>query len=300
MIGTWLKRVVLWFGLLLCIYALWHARALAGDAIGRVSMVVWTFIGSLLVSSWLLAAMTWRQYLLAYTGHEPSMYLAMRQLGLLLVGKYVPGGVFGFLARLYDQPSVPRERLFWAGLAEQAVGIAVPIALGGVLYLSAQQKHMGWLGLALLLPPVAVAGVWALHHMAGMMPWLRRYAGNSLEPSWRELLTATVLQLTQQIVWVVVIVVLVRALFGLQPYAALGVAGAFWLAVAAGMLVIFSPGGIGVREVALVGMASPWLGTTQAIFLSALLRIVSSLLDVSAGGVAALLGRQSRDKGSGI
>lgn len=282
------KQVVLWLGLLLCAYALWRSRMLITDVVGHVGIMGWACAACLLVGGWAFAVMAWRWYLLAYIGQVPRWRTAMRQIGLLLIGKYIPGGVFGFLARLYDQTGASRQRLFWAGLAEQSVGVAMPTALGGVLYLAAIW-HMVWLCMALALPLLAVVGIHLLHRLATWLPWLRRHAIAEV-PAWRMLLLAATGQLAQLLFWVALAAMLAHALFGLGIQAALGVAGAFLLAVAAGMLVVVVPGGIGVREVALVGLASRWVEMPQAIFLTALLRILSSALDLAAGGVAAVIG----------
>lgn len=290
-VKTWLKRVALWFGLGLCIYALWQTRAFAGDAVGHINTTAWLLVSLLLVATWSLAVMTWRQYLAAYLGHGPAWRTTMRQVGVLLVGKYVPGGVFGFLARVYDEPKAHRGQLFAAGIAEQTVGVGMPIALGTALLLAARSHNLLWLWLASLLPIVAVAGIWSLHHVARQLPWIRRFAMVAAAPSWPRLLGATALHLALQAVWMATIVVVVRELFQPDIYAALGLAGAFMLAVAAGMLVVVAPGGIGVREAVLVGLAAPWLGTAQAIFLSALLRLISTALDLAAGVVAGAMRR---------
>lgn len=290
MFKVWLKRGVLWLGLLLCLYAIWHLRALATNAIDRVGLTTWAFSVMLLVAGWLFSIMAWRRFLQAYTEQDPGWLMAMRQVGLLLVGKYVPGGVVGFLARMYDEPGVPRLRLFWAGLAEQAVGMAMSLALGGVLYLSASLHNLGWMCLIVLLPLLGLSGAWLLHFLAARLPRVRRYVVASELPNGWSLLSAISVQLVQQLAWAALVAVLARELFGLGIHAALGVAGAFWWGVALGMLALFVPGGIGVREAALVGLASIWLDTTQAILLSALLRLLSTLLDAAAGGVAAMLG----------
>lgn len=290
MLRAWLKRSVLWFGLALCLYALWHLRGLTSDAFDRLGPVAWASIAVLMVAAWLFAVMAWRRFLLAYTERDPGWRAAMRQVGLLLVGKYVPGGVFGFLARMYDEPGGSRLRLLWAGLAEQVVAIALPLALGGVLYLTAVQRELRWVGLIIVLPLLGVGGIWLLHGLAARLPWLRARIGGSEAPSSGQLLYATTVQLIQQLVWVAMVAVLAQELFGLDIHASLGVAGAFWWGVSLGMLAVFAPGGIGIREAALVGAASLWLDTPEAILLSALLRLLSTILDAGAGGVAAALG----------
>lgn len=284
-----LRHVVLWLGLLLCGYAMWRARSLGEGALARLDFAGWGGIALLLTAIWWLAVLAWRQYLLAYTGRTTKWRVVMRQLGLLLVGKYIPGGVFGFLARVYDQPEPLRARLVWAGLAEQAVGLGMSSALGVVLYLAASREALAWVCLVPILPLLAVSAVGLLHRFGMRAHWLRRYADASALPSFRDLFLATTTQLMQLAVWGALVFMLARELYGVDGFMALGVSSAFLLAVVAGMLVVFTPGGIGVREVAMVGLAAPWLDTAQAVFLAALLRLLSSLLDVFSGGVAAVV-----------
>lgn len=289
MIKAWFKRIVLWVGLLLCLYALWRAHALVGDAAQGISLAGWTLVGALLVLAWGLAIVAWRQYLLAYTEEDPGWTTSMRQVGLLLVGKYLPGGVFGFLARLYDSPSELRTRLVWAGLAEQVVSVGMLVTVGGVLYLAAIRSEATWLCMAIAIPVLGAAGVRLMHRSASSVRLLRERFGASQSPAWPDLLLANTSQLVQLLTWAGLVVLLANELYDLDVFAASGLAGAFMLAVAAGMLVIFVPGGIGVREGVLIGLTSPWLDMGQAIFLAALLRIISSVLDVLAGAAAAMI-----------
>lgn len=274
---------------MLCGYALWRTRELAVAVFARTSATSLLLVFFLLLLVWGLAVVSWRFYLVAYTGQLASWRTAIRQLGLLLIGKYVPGGVFGFIARMYDQPDAPRKQLFWAGLTEQAVGVSLPMALGGVLYIAAVRHHLGWLLLVLPLPLLAVGGIQLLHHFAAGLPWLRRHAISG-SPPWRKLLPATSIHLAQLLAWVTLVALLSHQLYGLDVIINVGVAGAFLLAVAAGMIVVIVPGGIGVREAILIGLLSLWLETSQAVFLTALLRLLSSMLDVFAGVVATLTG----------
>jgi uncharacterized membrane protein YbhN (UPF0104 family) len=72
--------------------------------------------------------------------------------------------------------------------------------------------------------------------------------------------------------------------------AAIGIAGAFSLAVTLGMLAIFAPGGIGIREVVFVLLCGPWLDGNAALLLAAAMRILAVIFDLFAGAVAVLLG----------
>ena len=68
-----------------------------------------------------------------------------------------------------------------------------------------------------------------------------------------------------------------------QAADALGLGGAFGLAITAGALAFFAPGGIGVREMSMAGLATLWLPMPQALALAALLRLLAVVLDIAAG-----------------
>lgn len=292
---AWLltKLAILWFGLLLCGFALWQTRQIGSDALSRIDAIAWLAVSLLLLLSWGLTVTAWRFYLLAYTNKLPAWSTAFRQVGLLLIGKYVPGGVFGFAARVYDEPDVQRRPLVWAGVAEQAVNLGMSMTAGGVLYLAATRLNPTWVWLLVLLPPLAIAGTSLLHLVGERLPWLRQYAVSRL-PGWKRLLSATSLQLMQLLAWAALVAVLADQLHGVGGQASLGVAGAFLVAVAAGMFVVITPGGIGVREAILIGLTSPWLELSEAVFLAALLRLLSTLMDAFAG-ILAMTNRIDRE-----
>jgi len=69
------------------------------------------------------------------------------------------------------------------------------------------------------------------------------------------------------------------------PEAWLPLAAAYMLAGAAGLLAIFVPSGLGVREAVIVLFAAPYLGITGAIIASLLARLLSTLADVVVAGI---------------
>lgn len=282
------KRALLWVGLALCGLALWRTRTLSGEAVAQMPASGWVLISVLLAGIWLLATASWRTYLRAYALQDTSWTTAARQLGLLLIGKYLPGGIFGFLMRIYDQPQEQRRKLFHASLVDQCSGLALPILLG--LLLTFMALHEAWPAALLLplLPTVAVAAIMTMHAMARHVPKISAHFENAPPPR-RELLLATSLQLLQVISWAALAAFLTTQLYGLNTQSALGVSGAYLLAVSGGMLVIILPSGIGAREAILVALGSHWIETNQAIHLAALLRILSSAVDVVAGAAAAAI-----------
>ncbi len=289
-----LKRYLLWAGLALCIYALWRSQALSMKRHEQLDLPHWIYAGFLLTLILLFAIASWRTYLRAYLLNEADWHTATRQLGLLLIGKYIPGGIFGFLLRIYDQPRTQRLKLLWASIADQSIGLGTTTLVAGVLMATASQRNWLWMILILPIPLLANAGIVLLHHCAKWVPWLSRHTNTAPDAHNGQLCLAASFQLCQAVTWAVLVAMLTTQLYDLPPYAAIGTAGAYLLAVGAGMLMVFLPGGIGAREAALTALASPWIDLPQALYLGALMRILTSLVDVAAGAGSATLGLWKR------
>lgn len=71
--------------------------------------------------------------------------------------------------------------------------------------------------------------------------------------------------------------------------------GAFTLGYVLGLLALFAPGGVGVREVVLISLLTPTMGAGGAVAWSLASRVELSLVEAGAGLVAALTGRRKED-----
>jgi uncharacterized membrane protein YbhN (UPF0104 family) len=58
--------------------------------------------------------------------------------------------------------------------------------------------------------------------------------------------------------------------------------GAFTLGYILGLLALFAPGGVGVRELVLVGLLAPFLGSGGAVAVSVASRVLLTLTEVAA------------------
>jgi hypothetical protein len=72
--------------------------------------------------------------------------------------------------------------------------------------------------------------------------------------------------------------------------------GVFPLGYVLGLLALFAPGGIGVREIVLTSLLAPTLGMGGAVALSLASRILLTLTEVVAPGVALLIARQHKEE----
>lgn len=285
---AWLSSLILWAGLLLCGAAAWQHRNTISHTVGRLNPADWITMLALMLLCCGLGIASWQQYLSAYTHQPAQLSTASRQHGLLLVGKYLPGGIFGFLARIYDGPTTTRRQTFWAGLVEQANGLCMIFLIGALLYTCASSNRLWPLLMLPTLPLLAIGGSWALHNLPLPFTWLRSHHPDQHRPRWGTLGRAASIQFIQLLTWAGLAYWAASQFNDNSLQAWLGLTGAFMLAVGLGIIAFFIPGGIGVRETAFVALCTPWNLGEQAIVLAAVMRIISTGIDVIAGTIGTL------------
>lgn len=297
-------QLMLWGGLALCAIAVatyWNECRELLQGIGPVGVVFLVLTFGLI---WKLAVLSWQRVVAACADEAITTSVAARHLALLLLGKYLPGGVWGFVARLTDSAEHrPWSNMIAAGFCEQWLGLVSLSALSGIGLLAATHKQEAWLMALLMVPAIAIATLVPLQRaMWGI--------GNRLPPRWRfegwgrvpissnrAMWEAAVISSLQQGLVLGVVAGVAASGFAMTVEAAIAVASSYGVAVCAGILVFFVPGGIIVREALFVGLSAPWLQSAQAVALAAGLRLVFTLFDLVAGLLAGFL--HARKKGNG-
>lgn len=295
-----LLAVLFWMGLALCVYVIkehWRElrELLVGVGVGGAVVVALAF-----VLAWAAAVSSWRNVVFAYGDIGMNWSEAARQLALLLLGKYLPGGIWGFAARLADSASrQPLANMAAAGLTEQWFGLVLVTLVGSV----------GWVA-AELNTPFVLFGVFALPAVAmashSIMRKSLRRVWQYLPARWQQkieirkdhvdklsLWKAATLTTAQVVLMLAVVGFLLMSAFNVDITTALAVAGGYGLAVTVGMLVVFAPGGILVREGIFVVLCQGWLTQGEAIVLAGGLRLAFTIFDLGAG-LAALCMRFRR------
>ncbi len=236
------------------------------------------------------AAIVWRHSLWQISGMALTGRRAMAHIGILLVAKYVPGKVWGMLGRgmALQKTALSSGQIAMATFLEQMaflVSGCLAMAVGWCL------TPWGWLlGMSLLLAWLACPwGLRLLRHLITWMPgrW-RTFLSSGAEGHHslcsRSFLTLCVMSLGEWIVYASVLFCIVLSL-GIEPTFSL--AGVIGAAVPAGqlsgMIVIFLPGGIGVREGVLVYYLQPVMGMEFAVTAAIMLRMTDTLRDVVVG-----------------
>jgi uncharacterized membrane protein YbhN (UPF0104 family) len=294
------KRIVnvaiLVAGLVLCIVSLVRLQAEHPLTWAPTVPAVIAFL-VLAVAALAAMASAWQRYVLAFFDARLTLAHAAYQSCVMLVAKYVPVMVAGFIARVAAYSAhAPAGRVVFATLTELAGAVAAATLVGAACLISVLVPFATPVVIAIALAGVAFAPAWITFAMR-ILSRLRRSESSAAGIGWsdasrRALRIALAFQVLQWIVlagFVAVSVLLVAPDTGASTLVV--VSGAYALAIVVGIAIVFLPGGLGAREAAFVWLASPRLGAAEALQLALALRIAMSILDLIAGVGCVLLHR---------
>jgi uncharacterized membrane protein YbhN (UPF0104 family) len=260
-------------GLLLVRLAhLWHDHPVPLDD-ANWPLLILALVGSALAMTAYGAA--WPLTLRALGSEPPHGLLVCFFAGQL--GKYLPGGAWQYVGRaaLARRLGVPLQ-----SAAGSLVLEAVCSLTAAALVVSFLLADDGW---RLAYPLVVlVVGVAALS-WASRLAFVRRFVGDR-----RSLGAAAGNYLAVFILFGLVFWLTADALYNVAAADLPWYIGAYAAAWAAGFVVVFAPGGLGVREAVLVALLRGRLGESEAIVLAAASRIAFTLVDLAGGSVALL------------
>lgn len=241
----------------------------------------------LTMGSAVLMLVPWADDMRALGQEPPRGLLSASLVGQL--AKYLPGGVWPLLGRmgLANRLGVPL-RTGGAALAMEsiltlcAVGVFAPLVLTGTSLPAA----LPYLACLLLLAAGVLAGRSA-RVTGAFRRLLARAAGGPapairLRPVRRAMGYYLVAwAITGAAFWLTAAAFFDTSVSELPLYG-----GAFAVAWAVGYLIIFAPGGLGVREVVLVALLRPSIGEAEALLLAATSRIAFTVSDLVTALVA--------------
>ncbi len=293
--GRLLRAGFLLVVLVLALYWVWRNRHGIGQAWGRVSLL--PILGALVASA--LGAWSgvpaWRE-LLVGLGSRLRLRDAQRVYLMGQLGKYIPGGVWTVLAQatMAKELRVPRARSGTAGLMSILLSVVTAAGLGAVCLSFAGRPVLGryWWVLLLLLPLLACLHPDVLVR-AGRVAG--RVTGRSLRleriPE-RTLLEASGWLLFGQVCNGLSFYLLVESISGHHSNPLLPI-GLFAFAVAAGIVVVFAPAGVGPRELILAFGLSAVTDPGSAALIVLMSRVVMTAVDVGLALSAVALVRRT-------
>ena len=243
--------------------------------------------------------LAWRA-LLAGLGSALPLPAAIRVMFIGQLGKYVPGAVWALaaqveLARDYD---VPRRRSTAASLVGMAVTLVVGLIAAGVMLPLTSAHAAGHYWWVLAVTPLAVACLHPRVVKFGLDLALKVLRRPPLEESVRPAAMARALAWTT-LGW---LCYGAHAWFLVSDFADKGVhtfalaLGGYALAWAVGFLIIFFPGGIGPREVALIAVLAPVMPSASALVVALASRVVMTIGDLVWAGTGLALGSRGKSR----
>lgn len=245
----------------------------------------------------LLSVLVWLFTLRDVEGIGVSFRSAVVHVAFMLCAKYIPGKVWGLIARgaLIERSGASVERILNCTLVEQLFVLFSGCAVGAT-FLLAGAFGLQWLVLLLLvllvLPSVFNGLIQVIFLLLRIFPRIfERLPFPQCFTLERKIVYRLFLLYSLQ--WIAIGAVMIQLAFALDlpadPRIASFIVGALAIAVIAGFVVLFIPGGIGVREGVLVAVLSPFIGFESSVMLSACHRIWITLYDLLVGCVGLLL-----------
>ncbi len=236
---------------------------------------------------------SWRRMLRGWDQRLPYTRAA-RAWTIANLGRYIPGKVWSVagLVVLAERAGVRRSAAAVSAFAMQAVVLGTGVVLVAVATPHAASPLL--LGGA-VLAALALIGVLAWRRTA---LWLGTLADATapLPPlPVSAILAASALMLVSWATFGLAFWMLIRGLISTASVPISAAMGMFALGYVMGIVAVFAPGGMVVRDLALVGFLTPLVGSGGALALSLASRVQLTLTEASAAGAALLLEPAARE-----
>jgi len=230
---------------------------------------------------------SWRRMLRGWNQQIPYTRAA-RAWTVANLGRYIPGKVWSVagLVLLAERAGVRRSVAAVSAFAMQAVVLGTGVVLvAGATPHAASPVLLG----GAVLAAIGLIGVLAWRRTA---LWLGALADSTtpLPPlPVSAILAASGLMLVSWTTFGIAFWMLSRGLISTATVPIPAAMGMFALGYVMGIIAVFAPGGMVVRDLALVGFLTPLVGSGGALALSLASRVQLTLTEASAAGLALLL-----------
>jgi hypothetical protein len=243
----------------------------------------------------LASVLQWRSLLTA-AGSRVPLAAASRIFFVGQVGKYLPGAVWPVLAQmeLGQAQRIPRRRSATVAVITILVSLAAGLIVAAICTVAGLTgSTTGGYGWAFLAAPVLLVAL----HPRVLNPALDRLLRLARRPvqevplTGRAIVAATLWAVLYWVLNGLSVWLLAVRLGASDGRTFLLATGGFAFAWCAGFLVVLAPAGAGVREVVLVASLSPVLGAGKATAVALVSRLLTTVGDLLAAGLAGWLGR---------
>jgi hypothetical protein len=291
--GGWLAVGVIFFFIARSLIANWDELAEAD-----LHFDIWLLLASFLILGiWMMAqAYIWHLLTVANGAHIP-VPRAMAAWLYSQLGKYVPGKVFLYLGRvhLYSREGRSAGPITVAFGVEFVGSLAAAVIMVLVAALTSDVPVLDEYRWALVI--ALAAFLVALHPR--FIGWAVGLAARALKRkpfdvgfSYPRLLGFVGLYFVNWALFGFALFVFIRSFYALEFDSILYLAGAFSLSSIIGILAVFAPSGLGVREGVLALFLAPAMPNSVALVVSVATRLWLTVAELAAAGIAYSLVRR--------
>lgn len=253
---------------------------------------------------WLFSSLYWKYLIRVMTKGNISVKQSFSQFVLLSIGKYLPGKVWGMIARgaQLKRSGINAMEVVTATFYEQLIVLHSAAILSSMLFAVLRPTWWAWL---LALAAVGSPALVAVLPKFGIKIYtsIARKIGSDQGAHLPRPITVSryvVLVHVYSIAWIINGLVLAgiyatffqEAVFSTDIVLALILANT--VSIAAGFLAIFAPGGIGVREAVNSSILSYVMPLKDAVLLNIFFRLWLTATDVLLGSVIILMAIRTR------
>lgn len=233
-----------------------------------------------------LSAEVWRRMVRMVAGRTVAYVDAYLQMAAVAVGKYLPGKVWGFFARVAQlrRDNIPAQQSVAGSIVEQILVIAGGgiVIVGAALIAFAEYRVY-----ACVLGVMLVAAlVYVSRNVPTVLSWFGRgkEKDRPVENARHSAPRLVAFSLAYAVLWLISGIILGIIYFATfsaavtaEAVAAIVIANT--VGFIAGFLAVFAPGGLGVREAATVLVLTPFLPVREVIVAAIALRALIVLFD---------------------
>ncbi|HEX9727678.1 MAG TPA: hypothetical protein VGA37_04180 [Gemmatimonadales bacterium] len=295
----WMLQVVLGVAIAVFVWRAiarnWEAfRGLEFDFALRPSMIALSALAVLGTYAMLIEA--WRRVLGGWD-QRLAFGAAARIWTLANLGRYLPGKVWSIagLAVLAQRAGVTGWAAAGSAIAMQAVALGTGVAIVAATAPGAASPL--WLAVGAVITIVTIG---ALATPAAIRALGRFPGGDNLRPlALPSVVTAALVTAASWVAYGAGFWLLARGLFGPTALTVPTAVGVFAAGYIIGLLSVFAPGGVGVREVVFIGLLAPALGSGGAVALSIASRLLLTITELAAAAAGTVLGTGSKEQPRG-
>ena len=239
---------------------------------------------------WITTCFAWLRSLVIFTGYRFSFISGFIQSNIIIIGKYLPGKIWGLVSRGIDlkQNGINRKETILVSYVDQLLLLHAGVIVG-LVSIALAESFM----LALIVLFVGIMSVLIIPKSHDLLARVMMKFITDLDMTkLKTILTVekySILITYYIVIWLaagLIFASIYFVFFDFDSRLLLPLIAANAIGILAGFIAVFAPGGLGVREATSAGILIDYIPLEEAVFLVLIYRLWTVLTDIT-GGISA-------------